>query len=489
MKSARFGRKVIRRIVKRLFATMTLYSCRWATESRAAFKEELVDQIELDSLRALQAYIAKFGDKFLFRGQTNNYSLPDGSPNLTSSFARKGCIPPLMLKWFFYAEELLRRGGLDLNRPDLLNLTQGLLQHYGWRSFFVDLSSDAAVAAWFASHAFQACTEVYLCENTREQPVFLKFLGASYKPSDGIGHLYVLDKEMLTKSGHTLVSLEHELATTCPSRFQTQKAWLAGIFHDQRRLDPRSIAAHICAPSPVFKQLAGTRGFNKTNDIFPPPSEDKLLQNLLDLPWLLIDVPNPPFPFYRRSLEIPEYQVAVPKHLPPTAALYSPFWLSDAIVSDPNEIWIRAPEELFYYNTETDRPIPRLSGYLRESGIVNIETKGLLCYPAYTRTVSYAKGISIRKVHDNLFDVCGVEIDYKSDQFVGAGASEGYRYELVDDTLVRRRSPTDCSCGDPARHVLHLCTVAALDQQLSTATAKREGSIIWLDGLGEKRSR
>jgi hypothetical protein len=24
--------------------------------------------------------------------------------------------------------------------------------------------------------------------------------------------------------------LEHELTTDCPSRFQTQKAWLAGIF-------------------------------------------------------------------------------------------------------------------------------------------------------------------------------------------------------------------------------------------------------------------
>ena len=446
-----------------------------------------MDQIELDSLPALQTHIAKFGDKFLFRGQTNNYSLPDGSPNLTSSFVRKGCIPPLMLKWIFYTEELLRRGGLDLNRPDLLNLTQGLLQHYGWRSFFVDLSSDAAVAAWFGSHAFQARPEVHLCENTREQPVFLKLLGASYEPSHGIGHLYVLDKEVLTKSGHTLVSLEHELTTDCPSRFQAQKAWLAGIFHGQRRLDPRSIAAHIRAPAHVLKELAETQGFNTTDDIFPPPSQDQLLQNLLDLPWLLIDVPNPPFPFYRRSLEIPEYQVAVPKHLAPATTLYSPFWLSDAIVSEPHEIWIRVPEELFYAHTETDKPIPLLSSYMRQNDIVNIETNGLLCYPANARTISYERGISIRKVHDNLFDICGVVIDHPSDQFVGAGGAEGYRYELVGDSLVRRLSPTDCSCGDPDRHALHLRTVAALDQVLSTVNPKREGFIIWLNGWGEKR--
>lgn len=440
-----------------------------------------MDQIAISTLPALQQHLKKYDDRFLFRGQTNHYSIADGSPNLTSSFVRKGCIPPLMLKWIFYTEELLRRGGLDLKRPNLLNLTQGLLQHYGWRSFFVDLSSDPAVGAWFASHVFQANSQLHLCENIREEPVWLKLLGASYQASDETGHLYVLDKERLKKSGHTLVSLEHELTTDCPSRFRAQKAWLAGIFHHQRRLHPEAIAAHIRAPASVFVQMAEMGGFRTTDDVFPPPSQDQLLRNLLDLPWLSIDIPNPLFPAYSRSLEIPEYQVAVPKHLPPTTALYSPFWLSDAIASDPNEIWFRVPEELFYAHPEVDASLSRLSTYLRQHDIVNIETRGLICYPAQAHTMSYEKGISIRRDHDNFFEVCGVVIDFEGDQLVGAGGSEGYRYELVGDSLVRRPSPTDCSCGDPVRHHLHLRTITTLDQVLSTAKVKRDGAIIGVD--------
>jgi hypothetical protein len=437
-----------------------------------------VKKIAVDNLSELERALAPYGTTFLFRGQTKEYTLSDGLPNITSSFVRKGCIPPLMLKWIFYTDELLRRGGLDLKRPDLLPLTQGLLQHYGWRSFYVDLSSDASVAAWFASYAFQANPELHLCENTSEQPVWVKLLGASYKPSEETGHLYVFDKELLRTFGHTLVSLEDELTTDCPSRFQTQKAWLASIFLDQRRLDPRSIAAHITAPADIFRALAKSAGFQTTNDVFPPPEDDKLLANLLNLPLHLIDVPNPLFPAYSRSLEIPEYQETIPKHLPPTTALYSPFWLSDVLDNNQNEVCLHVPEEIFYASIQIGAPIPRICEYIRQSDVTNIETNELICYPAIPHTTTYEKGISIRKDQGNLYDVCGITVDYAGNELVGAGGSEGYRYELIGDQLIRRPSPTDCSCGDPDRHTLHLRAIAALDEMLKTAKTERDGHII-----------
>jgi hypothetical protein len=36
-----------------------------------------------------------------------------------------------MLKWIYYAKELLRRGGVDVEQPRVDHLVQGFLQHYG----------------------------------------------------------------------------------------------------------------------------------------------------------------------------------------------------------------------------------------------------------------------------------------------------------------------------------------------------------------------
>ena len=341
-------------------------------------------------------------------------------------------------------------------KSDSLPLTQGLLQHYRWRSFFVDLTSDISVAAWFASHSFNANPQLQLCETKSEDPVLLKILGASYNEHEGYGHLYVLDKELLQKSGHDLVSLGDELSADCPTRFQTQKAWLAGIFRNRRQLDPAAIVAQVSAPTVVFRELSRSGGFKSIDDIFPDPKHDKLLANRLDLPWIRIDVPNPPLPAYRRSLEIPEYQVTFVKHLPPTTALYTPFWLSEVEPSSPSEIWMHVPEEIFYGNILTDRPLPRLSNYLRQSEIINIESKQLICHPAIRNNVTYEKGISIRRKAENIFDICGISIDYLSDELAGGGVSEGYTYELSNSRFIRRPSSTDCSCGDPVRHDYHL---------------------------------
>lgn len=113
-----------------------------------------------------------------------------------------------MLKWNFYIRELLRRGGFDVSREDTGNITQGLLQHYGFRSFFVDLSSSKSVAAWFACNAFESKRGLDLCENSFEEPVMLVVQRARYNPAEGVGNFYVLSKEALEARGHTLCLME-----------------------------------------------------------------------------------------------------------------------------------------------------------------------------------------------------------------------------------------------------------------------------------------
>src|SRR5687768_9641214 len=104
----------------------------------------------------VRLFLQKFGGHCLFRGQTDFYTHENGEVSVPTTFERKGCVPPLMIKWSHYAQEALRvfRGGHDHDLS--LSLSQALLQHYGWRSFFIDLTKSPEVACWFASHAFSS---------------------------------------------------------------------------------------------------------------------------------------------------------------------------------------------------------------------------------------------------------------------------------------------------------------------------------------------
>ena len=78
------------------------------------------------------------GDNFLYRGQTKHYGGLN-SPAIMTSFDRHGCIPPKMMKWSYYAHGALKYA-LG-HAVDSMEFVQAVLQHYGWRSFYLDLTS------------------------------------------------------------------------------------------------------------------------------------------------------------------------------------------------------------------------------------------------------------------------------------------------------------------------------------------------------------
>src|SRR6478752_3312716 len=102
--------------------------------------------IDLRTVSDLADYFAPISNgTHLFRGQTAHYEDADGA-NVSSSFSRNGCIPPVMRQWSYYAGSILHhlRGSATLKVD--IGTAQALLQHYGWRSFFVDVSVGPAVA-------------------------------------------------------------------------------------------------------------------------------------------------------------------------------------------------------------------------------------------------------------------------------------------------------------------------------------------------------
>lgn len=121
-----------------------------------------METVSVNSLSELQAYLAQLPKDVLFRGQNSHYSV-EGGPSVVTSFDRKGCIPSQMAKWARYASNVLDTYIGSVSDTKAFN--QALLQHYGWRSFYVDCSACASVAAWFASHTFSQKNVIELCED------------------------------------------------------------------------------------------------------------------------------------------------------------------------------------------------------------------------------------------------------------------------------------------------------------------------------------
>ncbi len=228
-----------------------------------------------DDLRHL---IAEYGQNALFRGQTTHYGQP-GHPSVVASADRQICHPSTMLKWCTYSRNVLETFlGRHKNEP---HFVQALLQHYGWRSFYVDCSANPAVSTWFASHIYREDKHIEMSEDCNEEPVLLLKRLASYDFEDGDGHLYIIDKEEALRIG--LVDLSSVTLPGCRPRTIAQEAWLLGPLLGNP-VPKKCFRAQITAPRSVLRDYAFSSGFACIDDLFPSIVEDPILNALLSLP-------------------------------------------------------------------------------------------------------------------------------------------------------------------------------------------------------------
>ncbi len=276
-----------------------------------------------DDLRHL---IAEYGQNALFRGQTTHYGQP-GHPSVVASSDRQVCHPSTMLKWCTYSRNVLETFlGRHKNEP---HFVQALLQHYGWRSFYVDCSANSAVSTWFASHIYREDKHIEMSEDCNEEPVLLLKRLASYDFEDGDGHLYIIDKEEALKIG--LVDLSSVTLPGCRPRTIAQEAWLLGPLLGNP-VPKECFRAQITAPRSVLRDYAFSSGFTCIDDIFPSTVEDPILNALLSLPWREIKEawdPDFPIPWFKRTLSLPEYQDSFVKIAWPHTAFFRGTRLSE----------------------------------------------------------------------------------------------------------------------------------------------------------------
>ena len=117
---------------------------------------------------------------------------------------------------------------------------------------------------------------------------------ALYTNHYDVGNLYVLSKKQLRESSHELISLIDDLAINCITRFKVQEAWLAGLFLKQSRVSPRRSPRLVQSSTRLRNRL----DLEQLATCSPPPSDDKILRNLVSLSRVKIDIPNQMFPVY-----------------------------------------------------------------------------------------------------------------------------------------------------------------------------------------------
>jgi hypothetical protein len=432
-----------------------------------------VKSVRCESLEELDAVIKEVGPDALYRGQVSHYERKDGVLSLTTSFARHGCIPPLMIKWLHYAHQILMVyvRGRDDTRD--MPTDQAILQHYGWRSFFLDATGNARVAAWFASNTYKTRTAINLVEDCFEDPVFLISEVASFEQSESMGHLYVISRKMLRHARINAVHLSEIATNTGSPRYVRQDAYMVGPVA-QEGLAADCVTHHITAPSTV---LAAYADGLSCQVLFPNRSEDPILDELLSMPWEKADRSAEGIDFFRRSLPLPEYDPPLVKHMPPSAAMYRPFWLKDLSQNPTSISHVLCSDGLYHGSSTVTFTLPHLTALLSDCDGVHVEPRGLVYHGM---APLYGKGILVMRKDINLVHVSEIGIEHPGLKIGQIGKFPGIHYR-VDETCTWHRieHPENCDCGDS--HEDHIALLGRVDTGLVEDRFNRQDENVYAE--------
>jgi len=431
-----------------------------------------LQNIRIDDLVGLKDCLAAFSRGVLFRGQTEHFGTAE-QPSATTSFGRHGCMPPEMLRWSRYADEVI---GAFTGQYSNFALNQAILQHYGFRSFYLDCSDNPAVSAWFAGNRYADKLSVELCEDCDERPLFLRKKMARYDSVEGVGHLYVLDRVACEKVGLTdLRAIYIDGARTRPS---VQSAHLIGPLGNAP-LSAECFVAHIEADRAVFREFAAEAGLVSTDSVFPPSSEDPILDALLSLPWIPIQgVANPlgAIPAFRRAVELPEYDNSFVKIASPTVAFYrggKVEELFDEVDGFSGGIVVQVPEITMLGSPHRDflSVYPEVLAMLREYGGVVFEAPTLLKFPQLAGSLLYQKGLAVELVELDLVHVGALMVKHPGQEIEAAGVNRGWFYRVSEDGVWQREQrDDDCPCGTDWPHERHMASLYIIEDFLADAS-------------------
>lgn len=362
-----------------------------------------------------------------------------------------------------------------------LGTSQAILQHYGWRSFFVDLTRSFSVAGWFAANRYSESKNIEMCENFEEDPVWLVVRNASYDESIDPGNIYVIDQQRLETLGLSIHDLTEFDIQEGKLRFDCQKACL--VEGKNGRLPPDSVIYHLIVDHNVLVEYYSQSGISNLEDIFPTREHDFVLKALLDIPWEIIRAEEKfPIPAYRRGLELPEYDHNFVKHLGTSPTLFSGFWLADNRSKTDSVffgmLFFRLPKFSYFANDNDDFEISHVNALLDKYGRFVVELDGLINVPELPNDSEFEKGIFVEGLADGNIAVSGLVVKHPGHVVSGVGVNKGWIYALHQDGWLRLEThPEKCPCNNDLRHILQFSVLRHLNEAL------KDGKMIKLDTL------
>lgn len=429
-----------------------------------------MEVINCESAGELASAIDKLPPGVLFRGQIKEYLRADGSPDLRSSIDRHGCIPDRMLKWMQYSRFILGTFIKTFDTESDLATDQAILQHYGWRSLFLDASSSALVAAWFAGHKFQNHREVELVEDCWEDPAFAIRERAWYQAADEqIGCLYAIGRKGLRRNGIECVDLVEIATEEGRHRCNAQSAFMVGPLSGN--LPDDCIVAKILAPTSVFRDYLVEGETLTQSTLFPNEDLDPFLATLMAIPWVkrYEGEESPTIDFYDRGLSFPEYSMRPMKRNGPGTCFYRRFWIADVspIGSPFSETdFYLTGETLFHGAALCLKTFPNISQLLENKRSVIVEIDGLIAYP-YGTDGSYAKGVYFERQEDGTILITELAVDHYGLRPAGFGITKGLYYKVnKEGEWERITHPKECDCGHESHHRHHLIVASHFESSL-----------------------
>ncbi len=293
--------------------------------------------IKISSQKDFEFYLTEIKSKHIhqqlvFRGQVKDYPLVPSMRRGRGKNPSPGCIPWLTANWDVCARRLVSR--FKKSQPAFAE-AQAVMQHYGYRSFFVDVTSNPEVALWFALHQFRSENTPLHVDSQLRSAVFQWSQYALCRT----GFLYVLSVPNDNSKNQYV-----NLIDTMPSSAARIHRQNAGAIFCSSKLE--SIDDCIIAKLEVIDDdwFRNSKRNLKFTELFPPPSIDIFYRSLCTTPYFIsletamnnIGVGHPllgPFPIYVESLK-----ELIKEYLPLTKILSSarlaPQWNIATAVAD-----------------------------------------------------------------------------------------------------------------------------------------------------------
>lgn len=264
--------------------------------------------------------------KFVFRGQTKNYAFVPSMKRATNDFEHFD-MPLTTFQWEILIWKTLKELGIQgkLSSEKYRFIGMALLQHYGYRSWFIDVTKTPEIALWFALNKHLKETTFFLRQDNPEFHPLMHVPTSYYVPADtSEGYFCIID---VTDSANVYVDLTQSIPKMA-ARVSAQDA--GALFEqDNRRLDDLIFARIRLGQGILRHTFSGRYTYDR---LFPSPKEDSFYRYLLTLPYFvptnyLTKHMAPAFPvlavpFYRHSIsEVFDYRptikiLTVPSFLP-----------------------------------------------------------------------------------------------------------------------------------------------------------------------------